>query len=146
METLTRGEESILRRMEARHVAVFLFGALLLCSGGTYGIWATQQLKPAVAPKPAAAFDRPIARLATLFEREESRLAALHPSTIMEDQLREAMVEQTDALTRWILLVFRLLVAGLFMTAGAVSMAVGLTCRQLLPIIRKLRPAQAGES
>ncbi len=140
MTALTKSEEKLLRHMEARHILAALFGVLLLCSGGTYGIWATQQLKPSVAPDPAGAFDRPIARLATVFEHEQARLRAVHPATTLEKQLHERLLEQTDSLMRWILLVLRLLVSAMLMTAGAVNMAVGLTYRQLLPIIRKLRP------
>lgn len=136
---LTKKEEHFLQRASSRHRYAIVTGFALCFAGGLYGVWGVQQLDPEHAPRPHEAFDRPIARLALLIVGYQERLSQLEPQTEREETLLTHLKAQTDTTVRLILMLFRFLFASMVMTAGVVFLAVGLTQKQLLGIMEKLR-------
>jgi hypothetical protein len=138
---LTEKDKRFLQRASTRYRYVIIIGMGLALAGGLYGIWSVQQLDPDRAPNPAEAFDRPIARLALLAARYQERLDQVEPHTEREEALLEQLKFQTDMTVRLFLAFFRFLFASMLATAGVVFIAVGLTQKQFLGIIKKVQQA-----
>jgi Na+/melibiose symporter-like transporter len=77
--------------------------------------------------------------LALLTLGYQERLSQLEPQTEREETLLTHLKAQTDTTIRLILMLFRLLFASMVMTAGVVFLSVGLTQKQFLDIMEKLR-------
>lgn len=138
---LTEKDKRVLQRTSTQYRYAIIIGFALALAGGLYGIWGVQQLDPGRAPNPGEAFDRPIARLALLAARYQERLTQIAPETEREEKLLEQLKVQTDILVRLFLAFFRFLFASMVVTAGVVFIAVGLTQKQFLDIIKKVQPA-----
>ncbi len=128
-----------MRRASSRYRYALIIGFVLAMAGGLYGIWGVQQLDPERAPDPVEAFDRPIAQLALLAARYKERLDQVQPQTDREETLLKALKDHTHMIVRLFLTLFRFLLASMVITAGAVFIAVGLTQKQFLDIISKVR-------
>lgn len=138
---LTAKDKQILQRASTRYHYAIAIGFALALAGGLYGIWGVQQLDPDRAPNPGEAFDRPIAQLAILAARYEEQLDRIEPQTAREDTLLKQLKVQTDTIVRLFLALFRVLFASMIITAGVVLIAVGLTQKQFLDIIKKVQQA-----
>lgn len=136
---LTKKEEHFLQRASSRHSYAIVTGFALCFAGGLYGVWGVQQMDPERAPRPHEAFDRPIARLALLTVGYQERLSQLEPQTEREGTFLTHLKAQTDTIVRLMLMLFRFMFASMMMAAGAIFLSVGLTQKQFLHIIGKLR-------
>ena len=136
---LTEKDKRFLERASTRYRHAVIIGFALALAGGLYGIWGIQQLDPDRAPNPSEAFDRPIARLAILAARYEKWLNQVEPQTEREETLVEQLKFYSDMTVRVFLALFRFLLASMIMTAGVVFVAIGLTQKQFLDIIKKVQ-------
>ncbi len=141
-DTLTRYEERTLRLMTTRHTAVICVGFAAMVIGGVYGIWGVQQLDREHAPDPGAAFDRPIARIATAFESKQG-LDGVTPESDLEKELLMRVVIAEDLVARLFMTLMRLLISGFIMGFGAAMLAWGIGARSFSRILAKL--VAAGE-
>ncbi|MFQ5931216.1 MAG: hypothetical protein ACE5MM_02290 [Nitrospiraceae bacterium] len=136
---LTEKDKRFLQRASTRYRYAVIIGFALALAGGLYGIWGVQQLDPDRAPNPGEAFDRPIAQLAILAARYEEWLNQVEPQTEREETLLKQLEVQTDMIVRVFLALFRFLFASMIITAGVVFIAIGLTQKQFLDIIKKVQ-------
>lgn len=136
---LTEKDKRFLQQASTRYRYAVIIGFALALAGGLYGIWGVQQLDPDRAPHPGEAFDRPIARLAILAARSEEWLNRVEPQTEREETLVKQLKFYTDMTVRVFLALFRFLFASMIMTVGAVFIAIGLTQKQFLDIIKKVQ-------
>lgn len=127
-----------LARLRAMQTALLLVGALLFVTGAAYMLWSVDRLHGTPAAAEADAFDRPIARLARLTSGVQERLGRVQPVTRVEQALLDELRAQTDLTGRLLLLVLRLLIGSVVVTAGLALLATTFAQRPLLGIFRRL--------
>lgn len=136
---LTEKDKRFLQRSSARYRYAIIIGFAFALAGGLYGVWSVKQLDPERAPNPGEAFDRPIAQLAILAAPYEERLNEIEPHTEREEILLKELKARSDMTIRSFLMLFRIIFVNLVLTVGVVLIAVGLTQKQFLDIIKKVR-------
>jgi hypothetical protein len=127
-----------LRRLRALQQPMLVAGALLFLLGAGYMLWSVDRVHDTSAAAEREAFDRPIAGFARLASAAEDRLSRVQPVTPLETSLLEELRTKTDATGRLALLVLRLLVGSVAVTAGLALLATTLAQRPLLGILRRL--------
>lgn len=127
-----------LARLRAIQRPMILVGAVLFLLGALYMLWAVDRLHSTPAADEPAAFDRPIARLARLVGAAQERLSRAHPTTPLERSLLQELRAQFDLTGRLMLLVLRLLIGSIVVTAGLALLATTFAQRPLLGIFRRL--------
>lgn len=113
-------------------------GALLLVLGSGYMFWSVQRLHGTPATDEAQAFDRPVAGMARVTVDALARLNRVAPVTPLERALHDDLRRQTDVTGRLLILVLRLLVGSMLVTAGLVLLTNALAQWPLLRIFRRL--------
>jgi len=113
-------------------------GALLLVLGAGYMFWSVQQLHGTPAAAESQAFDRPVAGMARLTVDALARLERVTPVTPLERSLLGDLRRQTDVTGRLLILVLRLLLGSMLVTAGLVLLASAVAQWPLLGIFRRL--------
>ena len=140
IEQLTEREQQWVQRVSSRHFYAIVIGLVLMVAGGSYAIWGTQQLQPAHPLRLDEAFDRPIARVGRMLAAAQAqRLSAVKPNTVLEINLLRDLRRQTDVSIRLAVTLLRLLFAGMVLSVGLALLTSGLTQKELLHIITKLR-------
>lgn len=130
-------QERALRWVTTRHKLAIWLGFATMTLGGFYGIWAVGQLDRKHAPDPAAAFDRPIARIAeTLGSREDLR--RVKPQSALEEELLKQLTASEELVGRLFLTLLRVLISTLILGIGLAMLAWGLTARTFSRIVTKL--------
>ena len=127
-----------LSRLRTLQRPTLVAGALLFLLGAGYMLWSVDRLHgtPVVAERDA--FDRPIAALARLAAAADERLGRVQPMTPLETSLLDDLRTRTETTGRLALLVLRLLVGSVIVTAGLALLATALAQRPLLGILRRL--------
>lgn len=120
-----------------RDMVAICTGFAIAAVGSLYGIWSTHQLDREHAPDPAAAFDRPIARLALLVTRTEE-LGGAKAESELEKKLLERLTHWKDLAARLIVLLFRLILFMLILSTGLLIFAGGLSARRFSRHLSKL--------
>jgi hypothetical protein len=127
-----------LARLRAVQRPMLVAGALLFLLGATYMLWSVDRAHGTPAAAERDAFDRPIAGLARVLGVAQDRLSRVQPVTPLETTLLEELRTKTDVSGRLALLVLRLLVGSVVVTAGLALLATTLAQRPLLGIFRRL--------
>jgi hypothetical protein len=127
-----------LGRLRALQAPMLVAGALLFVLGAAYTLWSVDRLRETPAASERDAFDRPIARLASLTDAADERLSRVHPVSPLEVSLLDELRAQTDVTARLALFVLRLLVGSVGTTTGLALLATALAQRPLLGIFRRL--------
>jgi uncharacterized membrane protein YphA (DoxX/SURF4 family) len=130
-------QERFLRRVLRSQRPIAAIGLVVALIGAAYGFWGVLQFEP-VGP-PADAFDRPIARMGRLFERYQRALDNAPISTELERFLIGELRLRTDMTASVVVLLLRLLVATIVLTAGLVMLTVNVERQRLLALISTLR-------
>jgi hypothetical protein len=132
-------DERLLARVGRRQRAAILTGLALVALGGLYALWGIGRFDPRTDPRAEPGFDRPIAELAFLFDRKDRALGNIEPGTSMERFLVRELRYQIQLTTSLIILLLRLFVGTLVLTAGLILLTVVVERRRLLGVIRRLR-------
>jgi hypothetical protein len=127
-----------LNRLRTLQRPMLVAGALLFLLGAAYMLWSVDRLHDTPAAAEREAFDRPIAGLARLADAAQDRLSRVRPVTPLETSLLEELRTKADVTGRLALLVLRLLVGSVVVTAGLALLATTLAQRPLLGIFRRL--------
>ena len=127
-----------LARLRVIQRPMLLVGAVLFLAGAFYMLWAVNRLHSTTAAEEPAAFDRPIAGLARLVESAQERLSRANPTTPLERSLLAELRAHLDTNGRLLLLILRLLVGSVVVTAGFALLATTFAQRPLLGIFRRL--------
>jgi hypothetical protein len=127
-----------LHRLRALQRPMLVAGALLFLLGAGYMLWSVDRVHGTAAAAEREAFDRPVARLARLAVAADDRLSRVQPVTPLETSLLDELRAKTDVTARLALLVLRLLVGSVVVTAGLALLATTFAQRPLLGIFRRL--------
>lgn len=124
---------SVIRNQRALQVA----GAVLVLLGGAYLYFGFSRYE--LGREPGDSFDRPIASLGRVFAGYQHGLQKMQTSTELETFLIEQVRFQTDVTASVTVLLVRLYVGTIVLTAGLMLLTVSVERRRLLALIRTLR-------
>jgi hypothetical protein len=114
-------------------------GFLLVLVGVTYASWGVLSFDAQADPREKPGFDRPIARLAFLYQSYQGAVGRIQPETPTEQALRGTLISGMKFSAGVLMLLLRLFLGTLAAVIGLAALTVFVERRRLLTIIGQLR-------
>lgn len=114
-------------------------GLVLAALGVAYLIWGIYLFDGRVDPRDQPSFDRPIARMAFLYDRYQRTLDKIRPETSVEALLLDSMKRGMVFSAGVMVLMLRVYIGTLVLLMGLIALTVVVERRRLLRVIEKLQ-------
>ena len=114
-------------------------GLALALLGAGYATWGVLRFDPQADPRRDPGFDRPVARLAFLYQGTQGGVEQIRPETSTEAVLRDTLLGGMHFGSGVVLMLLRLFLGTLMALLGSVMMTVVVERRRLLRIIGRLQ-------
>jgi hypothetical protein len=139
MGRLSERDERLLRRLDRTQPVAAIAGLILVLLGAAYLAWALLHFDPKGDPKLDPGFDRPVARIATLFAPYQSFLERIETQTPLEARLVKSLSRGMNLCAGLMLLLVRALFGSGLILTGLAAMTVFVERRRLLHVVGRLR-------
>ena len=136
--TLERAQRRLYRLKTMTWWAI-AYGFLVMGLGGAYGVWGLGQV---ARGEPAAwrqGFDKPVVRIGMIFVGYADNLRQQKVTTPLEEHLRDQLVALTEQVGALAVMLLRLLLTSMCLTAGVIALTSGLTRREMFLLWDRLQ-------
>jgi len=139
MATISERDERLLRRLGTTQRLAAALGLFLALAGVGYVTWAVLLFDPRADPHEQPRWDRPVAGIATLYDRFNPLLNAIRPQTENEELLLSGVKANLRFSTGLLILATRVLIGTIFALGGLAALTVVVERARLLKVIEQLR-------